>query len=109
MLDNKDDGLTDELKTCLKGVVDDMDKEDRFVRERQLRTCKKYKYYWNGFTRIWWQETAHDWRVFDLAMSPEASTYTGDASFYDKPINVFRAYLESIIAALSVSIPSIKC
>ena len=32
-----------------------------------------------------------------------------DQGYYDKPVNVYRAYLESIIAALSVTVPPITC
>ncbi len=94
------------IQRLLKEVVDHFDKEDRAVRERQIRQYKKLKYYWNGLQRIYWSEVAHDWRVFDAEQSSEQAS---DNSFYDKPVNVFRAYLESIIAALSVTIPSIKC
>lgn len=96
------------IEALLKEVVDHYDQEDRFVRERQIRLWKKLKYYWSGFQRLWWSETAHDWRVFDANLIAE-SNQNDSASFYDKPINIFRAYLESIIAALSVTTPSIKC
>src|SRR3990167_4764797 len=85
--------LTEKQKKLLKQVCDHFDQEDRAVRERQIRTWKKLKYYWNGFQRVWWSEVAHDWRI----------------AAFDKPINIFRAYLESIIAALSVTVPPIKC
>lgn len=97
--------VPEEIQKLLKQVVDHFDQEDRAVRERQIRLWKKLKYYWNGFQRLWWSEVAHDWRIFDR----EESTQTQDQSFYDKPVNVFRAYLESIIAALSVAVPSINC
>ena len=32
-----------------------------------------------------------------------------DQGFYDKPVNVYRAYLESIIAALSITVPPVVC
>lgn len=99
------DKLSDELRRALKTVVDHFDKEDQLVRQRQLRTWKKMKYYWVGMSRLWWSEVAHDWRVYDLQNSQNLN----DAAFYDKPVNVFRAYLESIIAVLSVTLPSIKC
>jgi|SRR3990170_2013826 len=97
--------LTEKQKKLLKQVCDHFDQEDRAVRERQIRTWKKLKYYWNGFQRVWWSEVAHDWRIADF----ESSSQSNDAAAYDKPINIFRAYLESIIAALSVTVPPIKC
>ena len=94
--------LSDKVIANLKTISDDCDKEDRSTRERQIRTWKRLKLLWEGFTQVWYSEVAHDWRIFE----PESNT---DQSSYDKPINVFRAYLESIIAALSVLVPPVKC
>jgi len=96
----------DEIQQFLKSVVDHFDEEDRSVREWQIRSWRRYKLLWEGFTRIWYSEVAHDWRVWDDDVVNSSDT---DQSYYDKPINVFRAYLESVIAALSVTIPPIKC
>lgn len=95
----------DRIQRNLKTVLDHFDKEDRAVRERQIRTWRRLKLFWEGFQKAWYSEVAHDWRIWD------ESTVEGDTdqSYYDKPINVFRAYLESIIAALSITIPPIKC
>jgi hypothetical protein len=96
----------DNIQKLLKTIVDHFDQEDRSAREWQLRSWRRYKLLWEGFTRIWYSEVAHDWRVWDDDVINYSDT---DQSYYDKPVNVFRAYLESIIAALSVTIPTIKC
>jgi len=97
--------LSDEEKRLLKQIVDHFENEDRDVRDRQIRLWKRLKLMWDGFHRIWYSEVAHDWRVWD-----EVQDYdTSNQEYYDKPINVFRAYLETIIAALSTTIPPIKC
>jgi len=93
------------IQDLLKQVADHFDQEDRAVRERQLRDWRRLKLLWEGFTRIWYSEVAHDWRIWDENVVNSDT----DQEFYDKPINVFRAYLESIIAALSVTVPGIKC
>lgn len=94
----------DKIQRLLKEVVDHFDKEDVAVRERQIRTWRRLKLFWEGFQKAWYSEVAHDWRIWD-----ENTEDDSDQSYYDKPINVFRAYLESIIAALSVTVPPIKC
>ena len=99
------DQKKEKISRLLKSVVDHFDQEDRAVRERQLRDCRQLKLLWEGFTRIWYSEVAHDWRVYDAEINNDDS----NQEFYDKPINIFRAYLESIIAALSVTVPGIKC
>lgn len=93
------------LRNLLKQVANHFDQEDRAARERQLRNWRRLKLLWEGFQRVWYSEVAHDWRIWD----EEISNADNDQAFYDKPINVFRAYLESLIAALSITIPSIKC
>ena len=95
--------LSEETKRLLKVVTDHFDGEDRAVRERQIRTWRELKLLWDNFSRIWYSEVAHDWRIYDREQDQQ------DADYYDKPINIFKAYLESIIAALSVTVPPIKC
>lgn len=97
---------SEEVQKLLKDIVDFCQLEDRSVRERQIRVARQLKYFWDGLTNIWWSDTAHDWRVWD--QEAYAQSYQ-DAAYYDKRVNVFRAYLESIIAALSVTIPPVKC
>lgn len=96
--------FTDEEKKLLKQLVEHYDEEDREIREKQIRTWRKLKLYWEGFTNIWYSEIAHDWRIWD-----NSQTEDNEQAAYDKKINVFRAYLESIIAALSVVVPPVKC
>lgn len=98
--------VSPEIQALLKKVVDHFDKEDVAVRERQIRTWRRLKLMWEGFYQTWYSEVAHDWRIWDDA---EASGDDGQQGYYDKPVNVFRAYLESIIAALSVTVPPVKC
>lgn len=100
--------LSEDTISLLKQVVDYCDKEDRSVRERQIRTWRRLKLAWEGFSKVWYSETAHDWRIWDEQMQKDGSG-NSDQSYYDKPVNIFRAYLESIIAALSVTVPPIKC
>src|SRR5690349_6824103 len=98
---------SEEIQKNLKTVVDHFDTEEYSVRQRQLAVWRKLKLYWNTFQNTWWSTTAHDWRVWDREYSADDNANYN--AYYDRPINVFRALLESIIAALSVSIPSIKC
>ena len=96
---------SDDIQRLLKEVVNHFDKEDVAARERQIRTWRRLKLFWEGFQKAWYSEVAHDWRIWDQ----DAAGDDTEQSYYDKPINVFRAYLESIIAALSVTVPPIKC
>jgi hypothetical protein len=97
---------SEKVQDALKTIVSQFDREDQMVRERQVRQWRRYKYLWEGFTRIWFSEVAHDWRVWDEQAYADSNL---DQQYYDKPVNVYRAYLESIIAALSINVPPIKC
>src|SRR4029077_6115185 len=100
------DQLDDHICSLLKTVVDHFDKEDRVTRERQIRHWRRQKLYWNNFSQIYWSEVAHDYRIYGRDTTFGADT---DQDYYDRPINVYRAFLETIIAALSVQIPAITC
>jgi hypothetical protein len=101
---NKKKVVSAEVQHLLKTVYDCCMKEDVAVRERQLRSWRRLKLLWEGFQRIWFNEVAHDWRIWD-----ETADEDTDQAYYDKQVNVFKAYLESIIAALSVVVPPVKC
>ena len=95
---------SEEIQALLKSVYDECVQEDDSVRQRQIRQWRQLKLLWEGYSQIWYSEVAHDWRIWDAVANSD-----NDQAAYDKPINVFKAYLESIIAALSVTVPPIKC
>lgn len=105
--DKKEKEVPQDIQDSLKSIVDSYDREGRTTRERQIRLWKKMDFYWAGYQRIYWDNVAHDWRSFNSNLNEGVSL--NEAAFYDKPVNVFRAYLESIIAALSSSVPRIAC
>lgn len=96
----------EEIQRLLLEIVEHFDDEDRDVRERQIRKCKRLKLFWDSIFQAWYSEVAHDWRIWDPAGEDGSNS---DQSYYDKPVNTFRAYIETIIAALSVTTPSAKC
>ena len=97
--------LDDETKRSLKTIVDHFDDEDRGVRDRQIKQWRRLKLLWENIQHTYYSEVAHDWRIPENERAGEDS----DQGYYDKPVNVYRAYLESIIAALSVTVPPITC
>ena len=80
---------SEHIQQLLRQVVDHFDKEDVSIRERQIRTWRQLKLLWDGYSRVWYSEVAHDWRIAD-----DDANGDSDQASYDKPINVFRAYLE---------------
>lgn len=96
---------SDDIKRLLKTLVDKCTDEDRSVRDRQVREWRRLKLLWETIQNVYYSEVAHDWRIPES----ERSGADSDQGYYDKPVNVYRAYLESIIAALSVTVPAITC
>lgn len=103
-MSDKKKEYSERVQLSLKTLIDQLDMEDLSVRQRQIRMWKKLQYLWSGESKIWWSDVAHDWRVFD-----STSDSGNDQDYYDKTINIFKAYLESIIAAMSASVPGIRC
>src|SRR5260221_1430539 len=95
----------DEISALLKTVADHFTKEDSMTRERQIRHWRRLKLYWANFSQIYWSEVAHDYRIYNR----DVNATDTDQDYYDKPVNVFKAFLETIIAALSIQIPAINC
>lgn len=96
---------SEEDKRLLSTVVDHFYKEDTPTRERQIRNWRRLKLYWANFSQIYWSEVAQDWKIANRDVSNEDT----DQEYYDRPVNVFRAFIETIIAALSIQIPAISC
>lgn len=96
---------SEEIQVLLKSLYDSCSAEDITTRERQIRQWRRLKLLWEGFNRIWFNEVAHDWRVWDESINNDDS----DQAYYDKPINIFESLLETLVAALSVTVPPVKC
>lgn len=102
--------LPEELQACLKQLVDEVEKEDSWVRKQQLKTWKKAEEFWHGIQYIFWSETRQDW------VSPTNGNWFQDQEgregaegpFYDFVINIYRAHGESIIAAMSAQVPAVR-
>lgn len=95
--------LEEDEEKAIQGILDSIDSEERLYRPFQLRQYKQSELYWEGLTGldIFWSEVDQDWRriVYE----------TGDDGYpLDDParnVNIYRAHGESIIAALTSSVP----
>src|ERR1035437_3235195 len=104
-MEEKTKRFDEEVASLLKTVADHFDKEDRATRERQIRHWRRLKLYWNNFSQVYWSETAKDYRIY----GGDTNSSDSDQDYYDKPVNIFKAFLETIIAALSIQIPAVNC
>lgn len=104
--DPKELRLTEIEEDELKKIFEYFWKEDIDVRQQSLAKWKRLKLLWNNIQDTWYDSVAHDWRVWDGNLGNAGDNSQG---YYDDRVNVFRAYLEAIISALSITVPPVKC
>lgn len=97
--------LTDAEIQDILAMRDHFWQEDTATRQLLLQKWRRLKFFWNNITNVWYDSVAHDWRIYD---GGNTNGSEGDQEYYDQRINVFRAYLESIFAALSIVVPPVK-
>lgn len=87
---------------ALLNIVRDSEKNDQFIRERNIRIWKRAEEYWRLNQFIYWSEVAHDYRSLnDLTRAEENETPD------PKVFGIYRAYGESLIAAMAAAIPAV--
>lgn len=92
---------------AIKEYIDRFKHSEETPRNAILKICQKCEYYWEGWQNIFWDENEHTYRLpEDLkAIFPNEEI---DTDAYDKVINIYKAHGESILAALSAEIPTVK-
>ena len=97
------------VKSALEKLRDMAEKEDSSVRFDLIREAKRNDLFWHGFQHIFWDAASMDWRVpthEDLRNVPFVNEQT--EVIYDYVINIIKPHGESIIAALSAQVPSVR-
>lgn len=92
------------MQECLGFLLEEVQRPDKSVRENIVQEARQGELYWEGIQNIFWDSNKHEWRV---ASDPTVVQFSDEES-NDKVINIYRAYGESVIAALSVGIPKTK-
>lgn len=98
--------LTELEEEAIINIIEDFENDDQSVRDRQIREWKRLELMWAGFNNFYWDYVAHDWRIFG---SPsDVGVDDNQGAYYDKNINVFRAFGETVFSALAATVPPIK-
>lgn len=90
----------------LSSIIDELDRHDRFARDSQIKKWRKAMCYWDNIQYVWWNDFAHDWRTPEQAQEEDPQSDV-DPALYAKIINIYRAYGEVIIAAMSSALPTV--
>tara|TARA_R110000868_G_scaffold16913_7_gene74968 strand:- start:4456 stop:6723 length:2268 start_codon:yes stop_codon:yes gene_type:complete len=95
--------LKEELDRAFKQLIELAEREDEDLRFPLLRGWKRNDLYMNNIQTIFFDEIARDYRTLDSIMNE----MDGNGNSSDiKTVNYYKAYAESIIAALSVQAPN---
>jgi hypothetical protein len=95
----------EDLKLILFEMFQAAEKEDEDLRYRLIQIWKRNDYYFNNIQNIFFDAVARDYRTIDSAVAEMVKM--GDVDDI-KTINIYRAFAESIISALSVQPPNIN-
>jgi hypothetical protein len=94
----------EDISRILLQLMKTAEEEDHDFRFTLLNIWRRNTLYFNNVLNIFYDPVAKDYRTFESAYeNMQAQAPTNDI----KQINVYRAYAESMIAALSVAIPSV--
>ena len=105
-IEDTDKEKVTELLTKLLEIAE---REDSAVRDDLVREAKRNDLFWHGFQHIFWDSIAMDWRIPTHDDLRNLSNVSEEADFlYDYVINIIKPHGESIIAALSSDIPSVR-
>lgn len=111
MSEKKRKELPTDVKNFLMDCVKNCELEDEYIRSLQVKTWKKLEEYWHGIQFLFWSEIAQDWATPENGIQVGIvgeETRDSVGPFYDYVINIYKAHGESIIAALSQSIPGVE-
>lgn len=100
-----------ELQDSLKDIIKSCEKEDEEIRKMMIRQWQKNESFWHGVQYLFWSQRDESWRSpLDFGFGNEDDAELSDeiGSFSDKVIDIFRGHGESIIAALSAQLPTLR-
>jgi hypothetical protein len=95
----------EEIDSLLLKLMEEAEKEDEDIRYRLLLQWRRNDLYFNNIQKIFYDFVARDFRSVDSAMSEMEKAYPSTDT---KIINIYRAYVESMVAALSVNVPAVE-
>jgi hypothetical protein len=92
------------LSDALMKLKDICELEDTQIRQLQLQKLARLEYYFQNLVTIFWDAAGGGWRIPDW---DNMQLEDDDNVIPPRVMAIYRAYAETIIAALSVDVPSI--
>lgn len=107
MQQQQEEEQKEQVKKILGALVNRAYDEERPTRELMIRRYKKLNLMWTGNQYAVWDESAGDYRTLDQ-LGEVLDELEIDPAAYNRPVNVFRAWGESIVGALTTGTPRTK-
>lgn len=94
----------DELEDLFLTLLLTFDRHDEFTRDFQVRVAARNDLFVKGIQNVYFSELAHDYRTI-----PDISEFDDyDDDLDSKIVNILKPYRESIVAALTVGVPTTR-
>ena len=101
--------LKEKAKDYVTNIVRNIDKQERPTRETLIRQWKYLDLLWSGITNFYWNAGVQRYAPITADdLSSLSATLDVDPTLLNKTINMIRPYGESIIGALSTTLPRNK-
>lgn len=94
-----------DLESSILTIIERLEEPDRTTRLNQLGVWRKNDMMWRGVPDAWWNKEISAWQTAADATLGVKTGADFDPTLFDKSINIIRPHGESIIAALSASVP----
>lgn len=99
----------EQISEFFSTIVSQVDRTERFTRDRMLRLWKYLELLWSGAGNYYWDHTVGQWRAItqeDIALI--SNTADVDPTLINKVVNVIRPYGESLVGVLTTGLPRVK-
>ena len=103
---SKEVEVSEDEERAIQACVVMLERDDQYIRERNIRQWKKSGEYWRLNQFIYWSDLALDYRSITNFQEPTGNDDDND-QVPPKTFPIYRAYGESLIAAMAAAIPSV--
>jgi hypothetical protein len=102
------DKIPEAQEKALKSLLDHYEEKDRETHEALARDCAKYDHYWRGMQDLVWDPVSKEWVSAAGVLATSRGKSELEDAMLEKVINIYRAYGESVVAALANTVPGVR-
>ncbi|HUK53084.1 MAG TPA: hypothetical protein VL099_07325, partial [Candidatus Binatia bacterium] len=100
--------LPEPLQQALRGLVDELARENIYARRQEIRKVRQARLFWQGKQYIWWSERDQAFHTpFDSSWTQSADA-GADMPRYQYVTNIYQPFGLTLMAALSQNVPQTR-